>query len=385
MKVLVAIDSFKGSARSVELNRAVAKKLNQLDFVESTAEIAIADGGEGTLTSVQNSLNGTVLEIPTIDLMGNPINAKVLSFRADGKRQALIESADTMGLDLIKPNAETVRTASSKGLGLLIKEIERRGFEKVIITLGGSGVTDGGLGLLKEYGAAFVDAQQNNLEEGNLLLDAREIELSTIKFPEIPIVVANDVTNPYFGEHGAFQVFSQQKGATVEQIQQLDANAKNLSQVIFKELKIDLATTEGAGAAGGLGGALAILGAKMEPGFKLITELINFEERLKTVDVVVTGEGSIDQQSLFGKVPFAIAELAARYQKPVIAICGKKSITNHESSPFSGIFSIQTRPISLTDAMEKETTLTNAAELVSSIFITAFQLSKNGGIEHGSK
>ncbi|GMC03658.1 hypothetical protein K4E_11830 [Enterococcus thailandicus] len=124
MKVLIAIDSFKGSASSIELNRAVAEKLNQLDFVESTTEITIADGGEGTLASVQHSLNGEILEIPTIDLMGKPINAKVLSFRAEGKRQALIESADTMGLDLIKPSAETVKAASSKGLGLLIKEIE---------------------------------------------------------------------------------------------------------------------------------------------------------------------------------------------------------------------------------------------------------------------
>ncbi|WP_430618474.1 glycerate kinase family protein [Enterococcus sp. DIV1054d] len=385
MKVLIAIDSFKGSASSIELNRAVAEKLNQLDFVESTTEIAIADGGEGTLASVQHSLNGEILEIPTIDLMGKPINAKVLSFRAEGKRQALIESADTMGLDLIKPSAETVKAASSKGLGLLIKEIEQRGFQKVIITLGGSGVTDGGLGLLKEFGATFLDRQQNDLEEGNLLLDASEIEISTIRFPNIPIIVANDVTNPYFGNQGAFQVFSQQKGETAEQIRQLDANAEKLSQTILKELNIDLATLQGAGAAGGLGGALAILGAKMDAGFKLVTELIDFEDRLKTADVVVTGEGSIDQQSLFGKVPFAIAELAKKYQKPVIAICGKKSITNNESSPFSGIFSIQTKPISLPDAMEKATTLKNAAELVSEIFITAFQLSKNGGIGHGFK
>lgn len=385
MKVLIAIDSFKGSASSIELNRAVAEKLNQLDFVESTTEITIADGGEGTLASVQHSLNGEILEIPTIDLMGKPINAKVLSFRAEGKRQALIESADTMGLDLIKPSAETVKAASSKGLGLLIKEIEQRGFQKVIITLGGSGVTDGGLGLLKEFGATFLDRQQNDLEEGNLLLDASEIEISTIRFPNIPIIVANDVTNPYFGNQGAFQVFSQQKGATAEQIRQLDANAEKLSQTILKELNIDLATLQGAGAAGGLGGALAILGAKMDAGFKLVTELIDFEDRLKTADVVVTGEGSIDQQSFFGKVPFAIAELAKKYQKPVIAICGKKSITNNESSPFSGIFSIQTKPISLPDAMEKATTLKNAAELVSEIFITAFQLSKNGGIGHGFK
>lgn len=385
MKVLVAIDSFKGSASSIELNHAVAEQLSQLDFVESTAEIAIADGGEGTLASVQHSLNGEILEIPTIDLMGKPINAKVLSFKAEGKRQALIESADTMGLDLIKPSAETVKAASSKGLGLLIKEIEKCGFQKVIITLGGSGVTDGGLGLLKEFGATFLDGQQKKLEEGNLLLDAREIEISTIRFPNIPIIVANDVTNPYFGEQGAFQMFSQQKGATVEQIRQLDANAEKLSQTILKELNIDLATVQGAGAAGGLGGALAILGAKMEAGFKLVTELIDFEDLLKKTDVVVTGEGSIDQQSLFGKVPFAIAELATKYRKPVIAICGKKSITNNESSPFSGIFSIQTKPISLTNAMEKETTLANSAELVSEIFITAFQLSKNGGIGHGFK
>lgn len=385
MNVLIAIDSFKGSASSAEINKAVSDKLNRLHFIDETREVAIADGGEGTFESVQNSLHGELLRISTVDLMGRPISAKVLSFLVDEERHALIESADTMGLNLIEPSEETVYKASSKGLGILIMELEKQGFQKIIVTLGGSGVTDGGLGLLKEFGAMFLDENGNALESGNILLAAKQIITSKLHFPKIPIVVANDVTNTYYGEQGAFLVFSKQKGATLQQIKQLDTNAEALCKIILQQLNIDLANIEGTGAAGGLGGALAVLGAKMEPGFKLISKLIDFENSLKHADVVITGEGSIDQQSSFGKVPYAIAELAGKYRKPVIAICGKKGAINLEKSPFAGVFSIQKGPITLVDAMKKETTLINASELVSEIFITAFQLSKNGGIYNGSK
>lgn len=378
MKVIAAIDSFKGSASSNELNHSVLLALKKFDQISELQSIPIADGGEGTMDMIYSFLGGSIKFVETVDLLGRPISSPYLVTSINGTPTAVLESAKILGIDLITPNEETILQANSFGLGLAIKKLMKASIKNFIVTLGGSGTSDGGLGLL----LSFTNQEQLESLNENPLINFSHLDLSKIneQFSEITITILSDVKNPYSGPNGAVHTFSAQKGATKEIAHFLEKNAEKVVEFCKKKYGIDLNATEGTGAAGGLGGAFILLGAQIQKGFSYLCHLTHLEEKLKDADLIFTGEGRLDSQSLQGKVPFGIAHLAQKYHVPVIALCGSLEvpIPSEVEQLFTAVFSIQTSPISLTDAMNKQITLSNISAIVPSIF----QLYLSGGRKH---
>ena len=241
MKVVVAIDSFKGSATSAELNQAVKNGILAAFPKINVETFEIADGGEGSVSALQSGLGGNLINVKTVDLMQHPMRASYLLI---DERLAVIEAAEVVGINKIKPNEKTIQEATTFGLGALFLDAKKRGATEIILSLGGSGTSDGGLGLLEA-------------------LEAED-------FSEIKITGLADVTNVYAGAEGYAKVFGKQKGGTAEILEQQDRAAQAFVQKIKKERKIDLQKIPGTGAAGGLGGALILLGGTLEPGFNKI-------------------------------------------------------------------------------------------------------------------
>lgn len=364
MNILAAIDSFKGSASSIELNQAILDGWNLKQGKKFNCPIA--DGGEGTADAIYHALGGIWHEVEGIDLLFRKRNCKYLLTTYEEKRIAVIESASVIGLDLLKqPSDQTIRSASSFGLGEILKDALLQGVDQIIVTLGGSGCSDGGLGLLQSLGAKL-----KGYTEGNPLLSTKKIELgeSLEKLKKVQLLVAADVMNPYSGEHGAAQIYGQQKGGTEKTLTFLNERANAMVKQIKQTVNVDLNEISGSGAAGGIGGALMLAGGKIVSGFSLVADLVGLEKAIKQSDLVITGEGHIDQQTLNGKVPYGVACLAQKYQKKVIAICGSREKnlgTLEENMP--SVFSIQLGPIELKEAMNREETLEKVAIMARNI------------------
>ncbi|QSR03221.1 glycerate kinase [Lactococcus sp. LG1267] len=342
MKVVVAIDSFKGSATSAELNQAVKTAILSTFPKIKVARFEIADGGEGSVSALQSGLEGKLINVKTVNLMQRPMQASYLLM---DERLAVIEAAKVVGIDKIKPNEKTIQEATTFGLGALFLDAKKRGATEIILSLGGSGTSDGGLGLLEA-------------------LEAED-------FSAIKITGLADVTNVYAGAEGYAKVFGKQKGGTAEILEQQDRSAQAFVQKIKKERKIDLQKIPGTGAAGGLGGALILLGGTLEPGFNKIAELLKIEEAIKTADLIITGEGQMDFQTAKGKVPFGMAKLGAKYHVPTIAFCGSLSEDLGEMNQvLLASYSIQRKVLPLAKAMENEVTLKNIEVLTKNVLKT---------------
>ncbi|MBY5034333.1 glycerate kinase [Streptococcus gallolyticus] len=332
MRVLVAIDSFKGSATSSELNQAVKEGLMAAVPDMQVDTVAIADGGEGTLESLYQALSGEFVTLEAPDLLGNPREVTYLL----SENRAFIETASLLGIDKISPSPETFEQASSAGLANLVLDALGRGCQQIFLTLGGTGTSDGGRGFLEKLTG------------------------QTVLFEQVELIGLTDVRNPYAGPDGYARIFGPQKGGSPEQIEREDARALAFVEKIRVEQGLDLQAQAGSGAAGGLGGAILLLGGRLQSGFASIADLIGLEEKLVQADVVITGEGHLDRQSFQGKVPVSLVRLAKKYHCPTIALCG--AIGEADLSiyaDFQAVFSIQTRVQSLSEAMEKETTLEN--------------------------
>ncbi|MDY4761581.1 glycerate kinase [Streptococcus thoraltensis] len=261
----------------MELNYAVKESLHTTFPELEIKMVGIADGGEGTLSAIHSNIGGSLISVETVDLMGQDIIAEYLLV----KNTAYIEVVQVVGIDKIVPNRETFIKSSSFGLAKLMLDAKSRNVKRIVVALGGSGCSDGGLGLLRGLGADVKS-----------LLDYDSIDLSNLeKFPSIEIVGMADVTNPFSGELGFSRFFGIQKGGSEEQIEFLDAKAKSLADDIQKKTGHDIQNTRGAGAAGGIGGALLCLGGKLESGFKLLSELIDLDSYIRYADLVITGEG----------------------------------------------------------------------------------------------
>lgn len=293
MKVLVAIDSFKGSATSKELNEALIESITDSRVTEKIS-VPIADGGEGTVHALYDSLGGKfyIEEVP--DLTGKMMKAEYLVTTIEGKETAFIESATVVGIDRIIPSEETIKTTSTFGLGVLIKKIIEKNINEIYVTLGGSGTSDGGLGLLAGLGAE-IDYKIGQ----NPLLTTKKIQIDSVLelLKSINLIALADVDNPYIGEKGFSAVFGPQKGGTPELLLEMDQLAEIVGQELSKLSNFSINEYPGAGAAGGLGGAVLAIGGQIKPGFQTISQLIHLEELIKTVDLVVTGEGKLDSQT----------------------------------------------------------------------------------------
>lgn len=356
MKILVAPNSFKGSLNSVEVANCIEKGIKKVFKKIDVIKVPFADGGDGTVESIIASIpQGKIVRCKTTGPLGEKIDS---FFGVIPEKTAVIEMAATAGLRLVPENKRNPLKTTTYGVGeLIIKAIEY-GCKKIIIGIGGSATNDGGAGMAQALGVKLLDKNGREIGFGAAeLKKLRKIDISKIdrRIENVKIIVASDVTNPLCGKNGASYVYGPQKGATEEMVRELDKILLNYARVIKRDLKIDVKDIKGAGAAGGLGaGLLAFCKADIKKGFELIAEITNLEEKIKNSDLVITGEGKIDSQTLSGKAPYGITRYAKKYNIPVILICGsiaEKPEIFHRAG-IDAVFSIISQPMSLEKIMK---------------------------------
>lgn len=356
MKIVIAPDSFKESLTALEAAQAIEngmrKVLSEADFVK----IPMADGGEGTVQSLVDATEGRIITKTVTGPLGEPVEA---FFGISGdKKTAVIEMAAASGLHLVPIEKRNPLITTTRGTGELIIAALEYGIEHIIIGIGGSATNDGGAGMAKALGIKMLDADGKEIAEGGgALAEIAAINTAAIdpRLASVRIEVACDVDNPLTGPRGASAIFGPQKGATTEMVQQLDANLSHYADVIRKEIGTDIEQIAGAGAAGGLGGGLmAFLSAELKSGVDIVLEATKLEDQLKDADFVITGEGKIDGQTVFGKTPIGVAKTAKKHSIPVIAIAGSLGSDSHKvhEHGIDAVFSIVPGIVPLSDAFK---------------------------------
>lgn len=359
MKVVIAIDSFKGSLSSYELGEAIEKGVKEVYSEAEVKKVPIADGGEGTVESLVEGTNGKFIKV----LVNNPLMEKIearYGIMGDGKT-AVIEMAEASGLPLISKEKRNPMKTTTYGTGELVKDAIEKGCREFIIGIGGSATNDAGLGMMQALGYKFLDENKNELGFGGEILSKVKYIDSTNRLKELSeckFLVACDVDNPFYGPRGAAEVYGRQKGATEEMVTLLDKGLFDFSEVIKKSLGKDIANLSGAGAAGGLGGGLvAFLDGVLSPGIEMVLEKVGLEKELEGADFVITGEGRLDFQTAMGKAPVGVAKIAKKYNIPVLGLAGgvaDEAIETHKKG-IDSFFSIINYPLTLEEAMEKTT------------------------------
>ena len=328
MKIVIAPDSFKESLSAEGVASAIeAGWLNV--FPEATVEkVPVADGGEGTTEALVAATSGEQFNEPVQDPLGREISAHwgLLGETSDGLITAVVECASASGLECLSSEERDPLIASTYGTGQLILKALDKGARRIILGLGGSATNDGGVGMLSALGAAFLDSEGNPLPPGGEALhNLSKIDLSEFdsRLADTEFLVACDVDNPLLGPRGASAIFGPQKGATPELVERLDKALAQFADIAEPLMDKQGRELEGAGAAGGLGfGLVMFLNARLAPGVDLVLEAVQFKKRLEGADLVITGEGRMDGQSLGGKTPVGVARWAKEINLPVIAICG---------------------------------------------------------------
>lgn len=369
MKIVIASDSYKGSLDSLQVNEAMRKGILRVFEDAEIIYIPIADGGEGTVDAVMTCCGGSYC----YEMVTGPDGREVIArYGILPDKSAVIEMAAASGLPLVQDvTPDTVMNSTTYGTGQLIASALDKGCRKIYIGIGGSATNDGGIGMLQALGVSFLDADNREVGFGGKYLDKiARIDISNLdpRIRETELVVMSDVTNPLCGENGAAVVYSPQKGATEEEIAILDKGLAQFAELICQMNLPDIRNLPGAGAAGGLGGGLvSFLGAEIRPGIKAILEIADFEKSVQWADLILSGEGRIDGQSANGKVVSGIAEIAGKYNVPVIAICGsvEKDAREIFEKGISGMEAAVCRPVTLEKAMEEaEQNVIDAAERV---------------------
>ena len=358
MKVIIAIDSFKGSLSSEELSVAVEKGIGKVYIDAEIDRIPIADGGEGTVEALVEGTGGKIIEKVVKGPLLSPVKA---SYGILGdQKTAVIEMATASGLPLVPVEKRNPQKTTTYGTGELIKDAVSRGCREFIVGIGGSATNDAGLGMLQALGFKFMDKDGNELAYGGEQLDKVASVDSSNSLPELSecsFLIACDVDNPLYGKNGAAHVYSRQKGADEEMVLELDKKLKYFGDFIRENLGKDVSSVPGAGAAGGLGGGfLAFLNSELKSGIDIVLEAVKLEERIAGADFVVTGEGRIDSQSVMGKAPTGVSKICAKNGVPVIALAGCVSDdagATHDHG-ITALFSTINYPISLVKAMEKD-------------------------------
>jgi len=353
MKIVIAPDSFKESLSAPEVAQAIARGWLA---VYPNAEIVLcpmADGGEGTVDAVLAATGGERREQVVQGPLATPVTAH-WGWLGDGT--AVIEMAAASGLHHVPSGQRDPRVTSSYGTGELIIAALDAGATRIILGLGGSATNDGGSGLLRALGVRFLDAGGNELRPGGAALAAlQRVDLSALdkRLHNVQVEVAADVDNPLCGPKGASAVFGPQKGASAQQVDELDAALARLAEVVGEALGEDFSTFPGVGAAGGLGfAAKAFLSARFRPGIELVAELSGLAEAVRGADLVITGEGRLDAQSLHGKTPVGVARVVREQSVPVIALAGSlgEGYQQVREAGIEACFSLAPGPITLEQA-----------------------------------
>ena len=360
MKVLIAPDKFKGALNAREVAENIAKGL--LDVLPD-AEIEIvpmADGGEGTAEAICEVRGCFWVEFKAHDPLGREIDARYGWI--DREKLAVMEMSEAAGLRRLSESERDPVRANTFGVGEMILAATRRGANEIIIGLGGSATNDGGFGMARALGYRFDYEQEHEREKDSQrvidLIDLRRIEKpQDLELPKI--VAAVDVQNPLLGKNGATRVFGPQKGATKDKIDILERALVRLADVVMEQFGFDHRNESGAGAAGGLGfGLLSFCGAKIRPGFEVVAEAVGLKDKMKDADLVITGEGSLDRQTLEGKTPAGVARLARRLGRPVFAIVGRATEDREVYELFDGVYE-NARP-----GMSEQENMRRTAELL---------------------
>ncbi|MCF8828512.1 glycerate kinase [Xanthomonas campestris] len=324
MKIVIAPDSYKESLSALEVATQIEAGFREVFPDWSYTKVPVADGGEGTVEALVAATGGRVIDCTVNGPLGTPVQA-FFGLTGDG-RTAVIEMAAASGLALVPPAQRAPLQASTAGVGELILAALDAGARRFIIGIGGSATNDGGAGMAQALGARLLDARNEPIGAGGGALAALariETDGLDVRLQECHIEVACDVDNPLIGPMGASAVFGPQKGATPAMVRQLDANLQHYANLLERDLGLRLHGLPGGGAAGGLGAALvAFLGAQLRPGVEIVAQALGLDATIAQADLVLTGEGRIDSQSLHGKTPVGVARVAQRHGKPVIAIAG---------------------------------------------------------------
>ncbi|MGF7400756.1 glycerate kinase [Thermoanaerobacterium thermosaccharolyticum] len=373
MKILVAPDSFKGSLSSKEVLKAISEGIRRAIDAE-IAGLPIADGGEGTVDALITSLGGKIIDVDVLGPLGNVVKG-YFGVLNDGT--AVIEMAASSGLNLVPNDMRNPLITTTYGVGQLIKEALDKGCRKFIIGLGGSATNDGGAGMIQALGVKLLDEDGKDIPYGGgNLHKLKKVDTSSIdkRVYESSFIVASDVTNPLCGEYGASAVYGPQKGATPEMVEILDDNLRHYASVVKETLGKDFLDVPGAGAAGGLGFSLmAFLNAKIRSGIDIVMEASNIDEKIKSCDIIITGEGNTDFQTAYGKAPAGIARIAKKYGKPVVILSGGlgKNYKDLYDVGVTSMFSIVDRPMTLQEAMiNAKKLISDRAEDIIRIFIS---------------
>lgn len=359
INILIAADSYKGSMSSLEVANSIELGIKSTDYKTKITKIPIADGGEGTVEAVTIPNKGEIKKTTALSAMGSEIDA-IYGLIDEGKT-AILEVASPLGLDKLKGEKLDPNKASSKGLGQLIKFLLDRNIRKFYIGLGGSATNDAGYGMLKELGIKFLDNKGKELNDDVLsLIELDSIDLSGLDYriKESDFILLSDVTNELCGKNGATETYGPQKGVKKEDVKKFDKAICKLGNKLEDSLNRKFVNNESAGAAGGLGAAfIGVMNAEVNSGIDKILELIDFEKYLENIDLVITGEGRMDFQSVYGKAPIGIAKLCEKFGKPVIAIVGSTGKKIEEVYKYGIDLVIDTisEPMSLEKAMKNST------------------------------
>ena len=360
MKIVIAPDSYKESLSALDVATAIEAGFQEIYPDAEYVKLPVADGGEGTVEAMVAATQGRLVQVTVTGPLNKPVDA--FSGLSGDERCAFIEMAAASGLESVPPACRNPLLTTTWGTGELIRHALDAGVQQIIIGIGGSATNDGGAGMVQALGGKLLTADNQQIASGGGALEQlARIDLSELdsRLADCRIDVACDVTNPLTGPEGATAVFGPQKGATAEMIVRLDRALAHYARIIQRDLAVDVLHLEGGGAAGGMGAALyAFCGARLRPGIEIVTDALHLAELVADADLVITGEGRIDSQTIHGKVPVGVAKVAQRYNVPVIAIAGSLTadvgiVHQHGlDAVFSVIYSVCTLEEALENAAE---------------------------------
>ena len=374
-KIVIAVDSFKGSMSSLEAGAAVAAGIRNSGRHAADFEIVIkpvADGGEGTTEALVAGLGGEYAFVNVTGPLGNSVTARYGLIQSENL--AVMEMAEAAGITLLKQSELNPAQATTYGVGEMILDAVKKGCREFIVGIGGSATTDGGVGMLMALGYEFLDEEGKLIRQGMQALD-EIVKISDEKVPlevkECHFKVACDVKNPLLGENGAVYVYGSQKGVKEYEKEMFDRKMEHYADRTIEFTGKDMRMAEGAGAAGGLGFAfLSYLNADLESGISIVLEALKMEEEFEDADIVITGEGRMDAQTAMGKVPVGIAKLAKKHGCRVIAFAGgvTRDAVKCNEAGIDAFFPIVRGVTTLEEAMKKENAVKNMEETVEQVF-----------------
>lgn len=357
MKIVIAPDSFKESLSAMAVANAIEAGFREIFPHADYLKIPVADGGEGTVQAMIEATAGRRVELAVSGPLGEAVQA--FYGLTGGDAVAVIEMAAASGLELLPPPLRNPLKTTSYGTGELIRGALDAGARRFVLGVGGSATNDGGAGMLQALGVRLLDAQGAELGPGGAeLARLAGIDIARLdpRIQDCVFDIACDVSNPLVGPQGASAVFGPQKGATAEMVAQLDANLRHYAAVIARDLRCEVADVPGAGAGGGIAAAMMVfLNGRLRPGSEIVTDTIGLDQAVCDADLVITGEGRIDSQTINGKTPVGVARVAARHGKPVIAIGGclsSNSAVVHEHG-ITAAFGAVSRPCSIDEALRE--------------------------------